>query len=155
MRNSAAMEPPMAADQSDNLQLIRGMLDAVARGDKEGFVACLTPDVEWDDREGWPGVRRMYHGHEGVRKWWDAFRRVGGEVVDVKIENLAQASGSRVLLGVMGSFRASSGAESEFQARAWYVFWLQGGKVARAQLFWDRKQALEAAGLIGQEKAAP
>jgi ketosteroid isomerase-like protein len=145
----------MAAGAADNLDVIRVMLDAVARGDRDEFVACLAPNVEWDDREGWPGVRRMYHGHEGVRKWWDAFRRVGGEVVDVKIENLAQASGSRALLGVMGTFRGSTGTASEFQARAWYVFWLHGGKVSRAQLFWHRREALEAAGLLGEEKAAP
>ncbi len=145
----------MAGDAPRDIAVIRLMLDAVARGDRDEFVACLTPDVEWDDREGWPGVRRMYHGHDGVRKWWDAFTRVGGEVVDVKIESLSLASGSRVLLGVMGTFRGPTGVQPEFKARAWYVFWLRGGKVSRAQLFWDRKEALEAAGLPRQDQAAP
>ncbi len=142
------MAPP------DNVGVIRGMLDAVARGDRDAFLAFLTRDVEWDDREGWPGVRKMYHGHAGVREWWDAFARVGGEVVDVEVDNIGEVSDSRVLLCVLGTFRASSGG-SEFKARAWYVFWLRGGKVARAQLFWNRRDAHEAAGVPEQDRSAP
>ncbi len=139
----------------NDVAVIRRMLDAVARGDREAFVASLTRDVEWDDREGWPGVRRMYHGHNGVRDWWDAFTRVGGKVLDVKVENITQASDSRVLLCVLGTFRASVGADSEFKARAWYVFWLRDGKVRRAQLFWSRRDALEAAGLLEHDQRVP
>ena len=133
----------------ENIEVIRKMLDAVTRGDREGFVACLTPDVEWDDREGWPGVRRMYHGRADVRKWWDAFMSVGGQIVNAQIDEIAAAGDNRVLLGVLGTFRGRpDGEQTEFSARAWYVFWLRDLKVARAQLFWIRGQALEAAGLL-------
>ncbi len=139
----------------DNVGVIRGMLDAVARGDRDTFLGFLTRDVEWDDREGWPGVARIYHGQDGVRDWWDAFVRVGGEVLDVEVDNIGEVRESVVLLCVLGTFRASSGADSEFKARAWYVFWLRGGKVGRAQLFWNRRDALEAAGVLEQEGSAP
>jgi ketosteroid isomerase-like protein len=133
-----------------NTDVIRSMLDAVRRQDRDAFIACLTPDVEWDDREGWPGVRRMYHGAAGVRQWWDAFTTVGGKVVSAEIEELAETSDQRVLLGVYGTFRSQSGGrENEFAARAWYVFWLRNGKVARGRLYWDRGEACEAAGLSG------
>ena len=59
-------------------------------------MALLTEDVEWDDREGWPGVRKLYSGQRGVSEWWDAFRRVGGEVLDIEIENITPATESRV-----------------------------------------------------------
>ena len=137
---------------SDNLGVIRLMLDAVIRRDREAFVACLTPDVEWDDREGWPGVRRMYHGHAGVRQWWDAFMSVGGDIVDAEIEDITETGGSRILLGVLGTFRGRpTRVETEFKARAWYVFSLRHGKVSRARLFWDRGEALKAAGLLEQD----
>ncbi len=126
-----------------NLEAIREMLEAVTRRDQDAFVACLTPDVEWDDREGWPGIRRIYHGRSGVRKWWDAFMDVGN-IASAEIEEL-QERDDRVLLGVYGTFRGRYG---DFDARAWYVFWLANGKVARAQLFWARDQALKAAGLL-------
>ena len=132
----------------ENTEVIRELLEAVLRGDRDGFVACMAPNVKWDDREGWPGVRRVYHGRDGVRKWWDAFMSVGGEIVAAEIEEM-EVSDGRVLLGVFGTFRGRpGGALAEFNARAWYVFWLSHGKVSRAQLFWVRGQALEAAGLL-------
>jgi ketosteroid isomerase-like protein len=143
----------MVAHAGQNVEVIGRMLEAVAREDRDGFLGFLSRDVEWDDREGWPGVAQMYHGHDGVRKWWEAFRSVGGEILDVQVEGMVEGSGSRVLLGVLGTFRGSTGAE--FKARAWYVFWLREGKVSRAQLFWNRPQALEAAGLLEQEQGTP
>jgi ketosteroid isomerase-like protein len=139
-----------------NIEVIRQMVEAVVRGDRDGFVACVTPDVEWDDREGWPGVRRVYHGTAGVRKWLDVFAKVGGKIASAEIEEIAEGSGNRVLLGVFGTFRGRpAGHETEFNARAWYVFWLRDSKVSRAQLFWIRGQALEAAGLLDPGRAGP
>jgi len=143
------------AGSSSDVAVIGQMLDALRRGDRDSFVALLTRDVEWDDREGWPGVRRIYRGQQGVCDWWDAFSRVGGEILDVEVENITPASESRVLLCVSGTFRASGGAASEFKARAWYVFWLRDGAVRRAQLFWDRRAAAEAAGLMEEDLGAP
>jgi ketosteroid isomerase-like protein len=143
----------MARAAADSVAVVRLMLDTVARGDREAFLECLTRDVEWDDREGWPGVRRMYHGRAQAGRWLEKFISVGGEILDAEIEDLAEASGNRVLLGVLGTFRSrAEGTATEFKARAWYVFWLRGGQVARAQLFWDRRQALEASGLLEQER---
>jgi ketosteroid isomerase-like protein len=143
----------MTATAPDNLGTVRRLLDAILRRDQDAFVACLTPDVEWDDREGWPGVRRMYHGHAGVREWWDAFMRVGGEVLDAQVEDIAEASGPRVLLGVLGTFRGrSTGVDTQFKARAWYVFSMRDGRVSRARLFWDRREALEEAGLLESDQ---
>ena len=135
----------------ENIEVVREMIDAVNRRDPDAFVACLTPGVEWDDREGWPGIRGVYHGRAGVREWWEAFLEVSesvhAEIEEVEeIEEITEGNGGRVLLGVLGTFRGeSSGVETE--ARAWYVFWLVDGKVARGKLFWARDRALEAAGL--------
>lgn len=129
-----------------NIEVVRKMIDAVNRRDPDAFVACLTPDVAWDDSEGWPGIRRVYHGRAGVRKWWEAFMSVG-EIVSAEVEEITEGSSGRVLLGVFGTFRGgSSGVETE--ARAWYVFWLVDSKVARGKLFWARDRALKAAGLL-------
>ena len=133
-----------------NIAVVRRMLEAVTREDRDAFIACTTPDVEWDDREGWPGVRRMYHGHAGVRAWWDAFMAAGGEILNAEIEEIGETGDDRVILGVFGSFRREFGGKvTEFNARAWYVFWLRDAKVARGRLYWDRSQARRAAGLSG------
>ena len=129
----------------ENVEIVRRMLDAVIRRDPDAFVAFMTPSVEWDDREGWPGIRRIYRGRTGVREWWDKFIDVG-QIANAEVEEITEASSGRVLLGVFGTFRGTSSG-AEFDARAWYVFWLVDGKVAKGKLFWDRAQALEAAGL--------
>jgi ketosteroid isomerase-like protein len=141
---------------AQNLAVVRRLVEAVIRGDREGFLGCLTPEIEWDDREGWPGVRRVYHGLAGARTWFDAFVRAGGDIVSAEIEEIAEASESRVFVGVFGTFRGRPDVGyTEFNARAWYVIWLRDGKVARAQLFWVRREALEAAGLLEHDRQAP
>ena len=146
----------MASGGRDNLAVVRQLLDAVVRGDRDGFTACLTSDVEWDDREGWPGVRRVYHGRAEAGRWLDSFMSVGGEILNAEIEEIAEATGERVLLGVFGTFRGRpDGRETEFNARAWYVFWLREGKVRRTQLFWIRGEALKAAGLLERAEGSP
>ena len=71
-----------------------------------------------------------------------------GNIVSAEVEEITEGAGGRVFLGVFGTFRGRSGVQTD--ARAWYVFWLVNGKVARAELFWVRGRALEVAGLGGQ-----
>jgi hypothetical protein len=62
------------------------------------------------------------------------------------IEEIAEGTDGRVLFGVLGTGRGrASGVEVE--VHAWYVLWLVDGETARWKLFWDRAEALEAAGL--------
>ena len=50
-------------------QIYRRGIDAVNRGDLEGFLASVHPDVEFTsliaEAEG-----ETFHGHDGVRRWW-------------------------------------------------------------------------------------
>jgi ketosteroid isomerase-like protein len=129
----------------ENVEVGREMVDAVNGRDIDALLALLRPDVEWDDTEGWPGIRVVYRGRAGVQEWWEAFLEVW-EGVNGEVQEITEGSGGRVFLGVFGTFRGgSSGVKTE--ARAWYVLWLVEGKIARWKLFWARQQALEAAGL--------
>lgn len=129
-----------------NIELVQEMVDALNRRDPDAFLACLTPDVEFDDRDGWPKSRGMYHGRAQVRNWWDAFLAVW-EKVHADVEEMAEGGDGRVFLGVHGTFSGGTdGAATE--ARAWYVLWVTRGKVSRWKLFWARERALEAAGLL-------
>lgn len=145
----------MAGIESENLAVVRRLLDALMRADVDEFLGCLTPDIEWDDREGWPGGQQIFRGHAGVRQWLETVIGEGGRVLDVEIEDLSEAPGSRALLGVLGTFRGrSTGIDTEFKARSWYVFSLRDGKISRARLFWLRREALEAAGLPESDRGA-
>lgn len=51
--------------------MVRRGLEAFNRGDIEGLVAEVDPDVVWE--EGglvFPDLPPAYHGPDGVRRWW-------------------------------------------------------------------------------------
>ena len=58
MESSAPPRDTAWAMSEENVEIVRRMLDAVIRRDPDAFVAYMTPSVEWDDREGWPGIQR-------------------------------------------------------------------------------------------------
>jgi ketosteroid isomerase-like protein len=43
---------------------------AWSRGDLEGFLAVLAPDIEFHTAVLFPGIEDVYHGHEGVTRFW-------------------------------------------------------------------------------------
>ena len=51
-------------------ELARKAYDTINRGDREGFVAMIHPDVVFyslvAEAEG-----KTFRGHDGVREWWD------------------------------------------------------------------------------------
>ena len=130
---------------TQNVDTGRALVEAVNRRDLEAFLSLVRPDVEWDDSEGWPGIRGVYRGHDGVRDWWERFLEVW-ESVEVVVEEASEGPDNRVLLQVSGAFRGgASGVQTE--VRAWELLWVADGQVARRQLSWTREEALAAAGL--------
>ena len=128
-----------------NLDVGRDLIGAVNQRDFDAFRALLRDNVEWDDREGWPGIQGVYHGPDGVRDWWERFLEVW-DSVEVGIEEITEGADGSVFLQVSGAFRGgSSGVPTEI--RAWEVLWIADGLVAKRKLSWSRDEALAAAGL--------
>ena len=70
------MGPPLNSRlMQGDAGVARDLIDGVNRRDLDDFLELLQPDVEWDDREGWPGIQGVYSGPDGVRDWWARFRR--------------------------------------------------------------------------------
>ena len=132
-----------------NVEVARDLVEAVNRGDLDAFLALVRPDVEWDDREGWPGIQGVYRARDGVRDWWERFLEVW-ESVEVEVQEITEGPDGSVVLEVSGAFRgASSGVPTEI--RAWEVLWIVDGLVSRRRLTWSKGAARVAAGL--QESA--
>jgi hypothetical protein len=56
------------------LDLVRGALEAFARGDVEGMLSDLDPDVELHSAIVGGAEGNVYRGHEGFRNWYaDSF----------------------------------------------------------------------------------
>ena len=128
-----------------NVEIARENIDAFNQRDTDAFLASLHPDVEWEDTGGFPGVQGVYRGRAGVRRWLEAFSEAW-ENFHGKVEQINESSEGRVLLEVLGTARGrASGVETEL--RAWFLLWIKDGKIIKRQLFWNRDEALEAAGL--------
>jgi|SRR3954452_757620 len=58
----------------ENLELMEAAFDAISRKDLDAFLALAHPEIEFRsliaEAEG-----QTFHGHEGVREWWDAVIR--------------------------------------------------------------------------------
>jgi ketosteroid isomerase-like protein len=48
-----------------NVELVRGVYDAFARGDVDAVFAAMKPDIEWDESEGMP-YGGVYHGRDAI-----------------------------------------------------------------------------------------
>jgi ketosteroid isomerase-like protein len=85
-----------------------------------------------------------YHGHEGVRQFWQEALSVFGQV-DLDVERLIDAGDQVVALIREREIGRTSGAPVDASHVA--VWTLADGKVVRMQIFDNREQALKAVGL--------
>ena len=131
----------------ENVELVRGIYDAVARRDAQAPFEVYAEDIVWDLSNWRPAEldpMPVYTGHEGVREAWRDRLSAWGEV-DFEVEELMEA-GDRVVAVIRDrQVGRSSGVPLESTHAA--VWTLVDGKVTRLQVFDERQQALEAVGL--------
>ena len=127
----------------ENVEIIRRIYVAYGRGDIEGAVAELDPEVEWSEPPRSPGAVRPYRGHEGARRslsaWvraWDEYRLELDELIDAGDQVLAKAR--QIVRG--------KGSGIEIEQPLFSVWTLRNGKVLRLRMYHDQAEALEAAG---------
>jgi ketosteroid isomerase-like protein len=117
------------------LELVRASYDAFERGDRDGALAHVDPDIEWHQAQGLPhgGV---YRGLAEVRRrvfdpldrdWWDEFSAVPDELVD---------AGSTVL--VLGRYRGvARGTGRRLDVPFAHVWTFRDGLAIRFRQFLD------------------
>ena len=127
----------------ENVEIVRAISDAFARGDYEGALERLDEDIEFvapPDVTGgrvWRGRDETRQGVASFLGAWDGYHYEVREVLDCGDEVLVE--------GWQHARGRGSGVEvSESIYTVWTV---RGGRVLRQQMFRDRNQALEAVGL--------
>ncbi len=125
----------------DNLRIVRGIYDAVARRDADAAFAVYADDIVWDvSGAPWSALRDepVRTGHDGVRAAWRESLAVFGQV-EVEIAD-ARAADDKVLVEVRErNVGRSSGIAVDGVHFA--VWTLSGGKVTRMQVFSERTAA--------------
>jgi ketosteroid isomerase-like protein len=131
----------------ENVEVVRRIYDAVTRRDDVAPYEVYAENIVWDlsnARRALLLTKPVYQGHEGVRQFWREGLSVFGEV-DFEVEDLMDA-GDQVLAVIRErEVGRASGVPVETTHLA--VWTLADGKVIQMQVFDDREEALEAAGL--------
>ncbi len=127
----------------ENVEVVRGVFDAVGSGDVDGLVGLTDPAIEWHSFFAL-GEAGEYHGHDGLRQYmadltesWETLRPVLDDLLAV----------GEVVVGVGRIEYRGKGSGVETEAPAGWLFKLRAGKVVRFRAFRDPDAALEDVGL--------
>jgi ketosteroid isomerase-like protein len=126
-----------------NVDRVREGIDSWSRGDLDGTLALIDPEIVWRPVTAWPGIQPEYRGHAGVRRFWDAFRDPW-ETITLEADRIRELDERRVL--TRSHFRArgrASGVTTEIVLHTVWTF--EDGKLMRFESFTDEQAALEAA----------
>jgi ketosteroid isomerase-like protein len=120
------------------VQLVRGIIDALNRGDVDGMLARMHPDFEWTPLETSP-VARVYRGHEDVRRyvedWLSTF-----EGLRLDLEAPTEVAG-RVVAVVHGRGRGRA-SRVELHNCFCQLWTVRGGTAVGMEEYATREQAL-------------
>ena len=127
----------------ENVETYKRAVEATNRRDLDALVEELDPQVEWHSALVGLGTA-VYRGTEGVRELFrDADETLEGMVFEVS--ELRDLKDRILALGRLRARGHESGAETDVSFNQVVDF--RNGKLTRLRSFFDREDALEAAGL--------
>ena len=128
----------------ENVEIVRSMYEAFNDGDGERALAYLHPEAELHQPPELPDSGAYYGLAEfqrGINLWlgeWESFR--------YEIEGLTDA-GDKVLMEIrLWGIAKGSGVETE-RRDVFHLWTIRDGKAQRCEVYFNRPDALEAAGL--------
>jgi ketosteroid isomerase-like protein len=131
----------------ENVELVEAWAAAIPRGvddDVEKLISYVDPEGELHSAIVGGAEANIYRGHDGFRRWvadsFESFEAVENEWSEFRDLD------DRVL--ALGHVKARGrGSGMELESPMGWVFTIRRGKVAKAEGFLSRAQALEAVGL--------
>ncbi len=129
----------------ENVEIVREATDVFNRLDLDAFMALLSPDVVWEVNPELPGMREVYRGPTEVRAFQEEILELF-ESGHVEVRGLTELSDDRVFCETILTGRGK-GSDLPIELHYWTVFWIAEGKIARRQVWMEKAEALEAAGL--------
>jgi ketosteroid isomerase-like protein len=141
----------------ENVEIVRSGYRAFVKGfgsrdraDFEPVFDWLDPEIDWRGPREFPDLAEPRRGHEGVREYI-AILTEAFEDYRMTPEEFIDAGGDQVLVfSREGGRGKGSGAEVESHPTA-HLWTMRDGRAIRMRSYWERWQALEAAGLSSAE----
>jgi uncharacterized protein len=129
-----------------DIENLRAVYEAVSRGDWDAAFRDARPDFELRTPDQNP-IAGTYRGREEIRDFfaemWAAF-----EEVDIQPERFLESNG-RIVVFLLMQLRPTD-SEAKVEMRLVHLWTIRDGKPARCEVFLQREEALEAAGLSEQ-----
>jgi ketosteroid isomerase-like protein len=128
----------------ENVEIIRRGYEAFAKG-RIAF-ELLDPEIEWRGPREFPDLAETRYGHKGMRRYiaqlnevFNDYRMVAEEFIDL--------GGDQVLVFAReGGHGTGSGIEVQTNPTG-HLWTFRDGKAIRMNSYWERSDALAAAGL--------
>jgi ketosteroid isomerase-like protein len=130
---------------SENVEVARRGYEAFNRGDIDGALESMHPEIEWQTYIVPGPGGGTYHGRDGVRQLWSDARGIFGEFRN-EPERFIEVPPDRVVafVRICGVGRESG---VPVEVRIAHVLTIKDGLAFRVQSFEDREEALQHVGL--------
>jgi ketosteroid isomerase-like protein len=125
----------------ENIEVVRGTFDAFQARDLDDFLNHMDPEVEY--RSLILEVEGVYHGHDGMRAWWENVLSVFPDW-SPRVEE-AREVGDRVLSRVRAE-GSGTGSGIALDRDIWHLAEVRDGRLTSSAFFRTEQEALEAAG---------
>jgi ketosteroid isomerase-like protein len=133
---------------NENVNAFKRGLEAGNRGDVDGLLDELDPEIEWHSalHALMGGQQTVFRGHAGVRRMigdlYDTFAEVR-----IEMSEFRDLGDGLVVIGHTRTRGKASGVETVTPLA--FVTEIRNGKTTSIRAYLDRQEALEAAGLSG------
>jgi ketosteroid isomerase-like protein len=126
------------------MELARRGFEAFVQGGPDAVVDLWHPEIELLVPSGLIQSGGVYRGPEAILAWMKEFEDAWDEI-EYKAEEFTDAGEGAVITVLYDGRGKGSGVRT--QGRYWYLFKFRDGRLKRWELYPERMQALEAAGL--------
>jgi ketosteroid isomerase-like protein len=128
----------------ENVEVVRGAYEAFERGDLQAVSRFHDPEIEWQTSSEDPDAT-THRGRSAVRRYIEGYMETFPGF-RAELEECFEAPGDRVFTTTRYTGRArASGIDMDW--RQSLVYTVQAGLITRVEEYFDRAEALEAAGL--------
>jgi ketosteroid isomerase-like protein len=134
---------------ADLVQIIRDGLAAWSRGDSEGVLIGLDPEIEFETSGVFPGLEPIYRGHDGFRRFFADFR-TPWEDISIDVERLV--AGEEPLIVMVGRFHATGRDRIPVERPVSIVFSGSQSLITEMRSYGTWEEGFEAAGVPAERR---
>src|SRR5690242_14465089 len=129
----------------ENVELVRGAINSVNRGDIRLAMEKADDDFEMDWSNSIGPLSGVYRGREQVNEFWASFREAWDEL-RWDMQEVVDLGGEQVLVVNQVRMRGHA-SRVDVQATGVQVWTIRNGRLVSVKLYQSKAEALEAVGL--------